>query len=160
MPPIKIALAAAAAGLLMTACSSSSTSAPPPPSTAPVAAIPAASASASASASVSASASATGAASAGLSGTWAGTYSGPYQGTFTLTWRQSSSLLSGTIKLSNPPGTLPIHGTAAGGTIRFGSVGSVAITYSGTVSGSSMSGTYQVHVGNSASGPWSASRAS
>jgi hypothetical protein len=147
---------AAAAGLLMTACSSSSTSAPPPPSTAPVAATPAASASASGSASAPAAA----AASAGLSGTWSGTYSGPYQGTFTQTWRQSSSLLSGTIKLSNPPGTLPIHGTVAGGAIRFGSLGSLAITYSGTVSGNSMSGTYQVHAGNSASGPWSASRAS
>jgi hypothetical protein len=131
------------------------TSAPPPPSTAPVAATPAASASASVSASASAAA-----ASAGLSGTWSGTYSGPYQGTFTLNWRQSSSLLSGTIKLSAPASTLPIHGTVAGGTIRFGSVGSVAISYSGTVSGNSMSGTYQVQVGNGASGPWSASRAS
>jgi hypothetical protein len=80
-------------------------------------------------------------------------------GTFTLTWRQSSSLLSGTIKLTNPPGTLPIHGTVTGGAIRFGSLGLLAIT-SGTVSGRSMSGTYQVHAGNGASGPWSASRAS
>jgi len=44
------------------------------------------------------------------------------------------------------------------GTIRFGTVGSLAITYSGSVSGNSMSGTYQV--GGSNGCPWSASKVS
>jgi len=35
----------------------------------------------------------------------------------------------------------------------------MAITYSGTVSGSSMSGNYQVHAqGGAAGGPWSAAK--
>jgi hypothetical protein len=46
-----------------------------------------------------------------------------------------------------------------GDTIRFGTVGSQAITYSGSVSGSSMSGTYQVGSG-AGSGSWSAAKAS
>ena len=46
---------------------------------------------------------------------------------------------------------------ANGASIQFGTVGSTAITYAGTVSGSSMSGNYQV--GGSAGGPWSASQA-
>jgi hypothetical protein len=47
----------------------------------------------------------------------------------------------------------------AGGAIRFGTVGSESITYSGTVAGSSMSGTYQVHTPNGAvGGPWRASK--
>jgi hypothetical protein len=48
-----------------------------------------------------------------------------------------------------------------GGAIRFGTVGSVGITYSGSVSGHSMSGTYQVHTANGpVGGPWSASKSS
>lgn len=96
-----------------------------------------------------------------LSGTWSGKYSGAYSGTFTLSWRQSGSKLKGTIKLSAPPDTLPIHGTVQDGAIRFGTVGSVGITYAGSVSGSSMSGTYQVHApSGSAGGPWSAAKSS
>ncbi len=95
-----------------------------------------------------------------LSGKWAGHYSGSYNGTFSLTWSQSGTHLRGTIKISNPASTLPINGTVNGSAIRFGTVGSTAITYSGTVSGGSMSGTYKVAAGNgSAGGPWSAARA-
>lgn len=43
---------------------------------------------------------------------------------------------------------------------QVGTVGSTAITYSGTVSGSSMSGRYQVHNGGAAGEPWSASKKS
>jgi len=150
MSRIKIALIAAATGLLMTACASSHKSAAPPASTAPAVATPA----------TSAPASATAAATAGLSGTWSGTYSGAYQGTFKLTWQQSGSRLSGTITLSAPASTVPINGTVAGSAIRFGSVGSMAVTYSGTVSGGSMSGNYEVHAGNGVGGPWSASKTS
>lgn len=92
----------------------------------------------------------------GLSGKWSGMYSGAYQGTFTLNWQQSGTKLSGTIQLSNPPGTLSINGQVTGGSIQFGTVGSTAITYSGSVSGSTMSGQYQVQ--GSAGGPWSATQ--
>jgi hypothetical protein len=95
--------------------------------------------------------------SGALTGTWNGRYSGGYQGTFTLTWQQSGGNLSGSITLSNPAITLPIHGTVAAGAIRFGTVGSVGITYSGTASGNSMSGSYDVGTGTG--GPWSASKA-
>ncbi len=83
-------------------------------------------------------------------------YSGAYQGTFTLTWRQSGSRLSGKITISNPVSTLNIHGTVNGGAIQFGTVGGVGITYSGTVTSNSMSGTYKV--GSSSGGPWNASK--
>jgi hypothetical protein len=91
-----------------------------------------------------------------LSGTWHGQYGGSYQGTFVLHWRQKGSKLTGRIHISNPSGSLPIHGSVAGGSIQFGTVGSYEITYSGTVSGSSMSGTYKV--GGSQGGNWSASK--
>jgi hypothetical protein len=94
----------------------------------------------------------------GLSGTWTGKYSGAFQGTFKLSWQQSGSQLSGTIALSSPPDNLTLNGTVVGGKIRFGTVGSAAITYSGTVSGSSMSGTYQVQ--SASGGPWSATKQS
>jgi hypothetical protein len=104
-----------------------------------------------------------GAASAsGLSGRWRGQYSGAYQGHFLLKWHQSGSKLSGRITLSAPArGTLGINGTVQGTTIRFGTVGSEAITYSGSVSGGSMSGTWKIQGPNGAAGggPWSASKA-
>jgi hypothetical protein len=100
------------------------------------------------------SSSATGASS--LAGSWSGQYSGNYSGTFNLTWTQSGSKLHGTIQISNPGNTMPINGTVNGDAIQFGTVGSMEITYSGTFSGSSMSGTYQV--GPSAGGPWSAAK--
>jgi hypothetical protein len=101
------------------------------------------------------------AAPAGLSGTWSGHYSGAYSGTFTLTWQQSGPNLSGTIMISSFNNkTTSINGTIQGGSIRFGTVGTEAIQYSGTVSGSSMSGTWQIQAaGRSAgNGSWSASQ--
>lgn len=91
-----------------------------------------------------------------LTGTWKGQYSGSYQGTFILHWRQAGSKLSGHIHISYPASSLPIHGSVAGGAIRFGTVGSSVITYSGTVSGNSMSGSYKV--GGAQAGNWSASK--
>lgn len=94
-----------------------------------------------------------------MSGTWNGQYGGSYTGTFTLQWQQNSSTLSGTIHLSTA-GTMSIHGTVQGSTINFGTVGSTQITYTGSVSGNSMSGNYQVRGGGSTqTGTWSASRA-
>jgi Protein kinase domain len=91
-----------------------------------------------------------------LSGRWAGVYGGAYSGTFTLRWRQHGTRLHGTITISNPAAALPINGTVHGTSIRFGTVGSTAITYTGTVSGTSMSGTYRVN--GSAGGPWHATK--
>ena len=95
--------------------------------------------------------------SSGLSGTWHGQYGGAYAGTFVLHWHQSSADLSGRIHISNPSSTLPVHGKLAGGSIRFGTVGSYRISYSGTVSGSSMSGHWQLN-GPGTGGNWSASQ--
>ncbi|HET6210385.1 MAG TPA: hypothetical protein VFD94_08380 [Jatrophihabitans sp.] len=98
---------------------------------------------------------ATTAAATGLSGSWSGQYSGAFTGTFTLTWTQTGSTLAGTITLSTS-GTVPLNGTVSGSHISFGTVGSAAITYSGTVSGNSMSGSYQIN--GAAGGPWSATK--
>ncbi|MGZ4392851.1 MAG: hypothetical protein ACXVRK_12135 [Gaiellaceae bacterium] len=88
-----------------------------------------------------------------LTGTWSGKYGGAYQGTFTLHWTQSKSRLTGTIKLSSV-GRTNITGSVRGSTIRFGTVGNAnAITYSGSVSGTSMSGTYKT---GGVGGSWSA----
>ena len=145
--------AAAALAMTLAACSSSGSNTPQVTATqsakAKSAAIPATSAPAQA------------AAASGLSGKWRGRYSGAYQGHFLLRWHQSGSRLTGTIALSTPArGTVPIHGTVQGSTIKFGTVGSEDITYSGSVSGGSMSGTWQIKgpSGAAGGGPWSASR--
>jgi hypothetical protein len=90
-----------------------------------------------------------------LSGSWKGQYGGAYSGTFVLSWQQSGSTLSGKITLSAPASTLDVNGSLHGSSITFGTVGSTAITYTGTVSGSSMSGSYQTPGGG---GNWSASK--
>jgi hypothetical protein len=91
----------------------------------------------------------------GLSGQWKGQYGGAYNGTFVLHWQQSGSSLSGKITISAPASTLDVNGTLHGSSITFGTVGSLAITYTGTVSGSSMSGSYHTPGGG---GGWSASK--
>jgi hypothetical protein len=93
-----------------------------------------------------------------LSGRWTGRYSGAYSGTFNLSWQQSGSSLRGRITLSSAGGTERLNGTVKGTKITFGTVGSAAITYSGTVSGNSMSGAYQV--GGASGGNWSATKSS
>jgi hypothetical protein len=101
---------------------------------------------------------------AAVSGTWSGQYSGSFSGTFELTWQQSGSNLTGTIKISslgNKP--TPINGSLHGNNISFGTVGSEALTYTGTVSGSTMSGDWKLQAPNSsaaASGSWNASKSS
>jgi hypothetical protein len=87
-----------------------------------------------------------------LAGTWKGQYSGAVSGTFTLHWRKSGSALHGTIKLSNPSGTYDIGGSVHRKAIKFGAVG-VGATYTGTVAGKSMSGTWKSGQGG---GSWSA----
>lgn len=96
-----------------------------------------------------------------LSGTWSGSYRGSFSGTFRLRWQEIGQGLSGTIAISgfgNAPTS--IHGVVEGTSISFGTVGSRAVTYSGSVSGSSMSGTWKIKAGGQAlgGGSWSASR--
>lgn len=91
-----------------------------------------------------------------LTGKWSGQYSGAYSGTFKLRWTQSGSRLSGSITFSNARGTSSIKGTVRGSTIGFGAVGS-GVTYSGSVSGNSMSGRYKTPKGG---GSWRARRIS
>jgi len=91
-----------------------------------------------------------------LAGTWSGKYDGGYSGTFVLRWKQSGSKLTGSIRLSNPPGTFPISGSVRGSTITFGAVGAGA-TYTGSVSGRSMSGHYK---SRPRGGSWSAHKTS
>jgi hypothetical protein len=88
-----------------------------------------------------------------LTGTWVGSYSGAFSGTFRFTWAQTGSTLSGSIHLSNPPGKYGISGKVGrNGGIQFGVVGAGA-TYTGSVSGNSMSGHYRSPQGG---GSWSA----
>jgi hypothetical protein len=91
-----------------------------------------------------------------LAGTWSGQYSGAFSGTFTLHWTQSGSRLHGTITLSNPHGKYGINGSVHGKAIAFGAVG-VGATYTGSVSGTSMSGSYKSPQGG---GKWSAQKSS
>jgi len=88
-----------------------------------------------------------------LPGTWVGSYSGAFAGTFRLTWALTNSKLTGSIHLSNPVGKYGINGSVGRkGGIQFGVVGAGA-TYTGSVSGNSMSGSYKSPQGN---GTWSA----
>ena len=98
-----------------------------------------------------------------LSGKWSGSYHGNFSGTFKLTWQQSGKNLSGTITVSgfhNVPTSL--NGTVQGASIRFGTVGSESITYSGSVSGNSMSGTWKIQESGRTlgGGSWKASKSS
>jgi hypothetical protein len=97
----------------------------------------------------------------GLSGAWSGTYSGAFSGSFKLAWHQNGSKLNGVIQL-NPGGISTINGTVSGNSIRFGTVGgSQIITYTGAVSGDSMSGSYKIKTSaGSANGSWSAHKSS
>jgi len=87
-----------------------------------------------------------------LAGTWSGTYNGAFSGTFKLHWTKTGSHLGGSITLSNPSGSYGINGSVHGTAIKFGAVGAGA-TYTGKVSGKSMSGNYETPKGG---GTWSA----
>jgi hypothetical protein len=89
-----------------------------------------------------------------LAGTWSGKYSGAYSGSFRLHWTQTGSNLKGSITLSEPHGTYTVTGRTQGASISFGAVGAGA-TYTGSVSGSSMSGHYRTPQGG---GAWHAHR--
>lgn len=152
MSRTKIALLVAPGALLLLAACSSGTSPTTTTTSTTHAAAPAATTSTSQPAAAAAPA------STGLSGTWNGQYSGSYTGTFKVNWQQSNSTLTGTIDISSLGGTVPINGSVNGSSIQFGTVGSTQITYSGSVSGSSMSGTWKIANGGG-NGSWSASKA-
>jgi len=94
--------------------------------------------------------------SSSVAGTWSGKYNGAFSGTFTLHWKLTRSKLTGSIDLSKPHGTYGITGSVDGSAIKFGAVGAGA-TYTGSVSGKSMSGTYMTPRGG---GRWSAHKTS
>jgi hypothetical protein len=143
--------------LLAAGCSSGTASSTA--STVSSAATAAASAAAAASTAAPTSASATTppATASDLTGTWNGTYNGSYSGSFTVKWTESGSSVNGTIALPTVGTTEQLNGTVNGDKITFGTVGSFAVTYSGTFSGNSMSGTYNVT--GSPAGNWSATKA-
>lgn len=92
-----------------------------------------------------------------LSGSWSGTYSGAFSGTFNLRWTQTGSKLKGTIYISGL-GSSTVDGNISGSSISFGTVGGTnIITYTGTFSSKSMSGSYKTPRGG---GPWSAHKTS
>ena len=91
-----------------------------------------------------------------LAGKWSGQYGGAYTGTFKLQWKQSGSTLRGSITLSKPRGTYTVTGSVHGSVIKFGAV-SVGATYTGSVSGKTMSGSYKTPGGG---GSWSAHKTS
>jgi hypothetical protein len=140
--------------LLATGCSSGSASSV---TTAKVSAAVAASTAASTPASTTTAPATAPATASDLTGTWNGTYNGSYSGTFTVKWTQSGSKVDGTIALPTVGTTEQLNGTVSGDKITFGTVGSFAVTYSGTFSGSSMSGTYNIT--GSPAGNWSATKA-
>ena len=89
-----------------------------------------------------------------VAGTWKGKYSGAVSGTFTLTWSQVGSKLTGSISLSSPKGKYGISGSLTRKGIKFGAV-AVGATYTGSVSGTAMSGNWNSPQGG---GTWSAQK--
>jgi hypothetical protein len=92
-----------------------------------------------------------------LGGKWKGHYSGAVSGHFTIHWKQTGSLLHGTIKLSNPSGTYAIDGGVRGTKIKFGTL-TAGAKYKGVLHGTTtMSGTWTSGEGG---GSWSAHKVS
>jgi hypothetical protein len=98
---------------------------------------------------------------AGLAGFWAGEYKSTVpanaDGTFTVVFEGSAPDYTGSIVIAglcDPD--CPITANVTGNTIGFGSVGPRAVTYKGTISGNSMSGTYTVGTEGQGNGTWSA----
>jgi hypothetical protein len=102
-----------------------------------------------------ASASSSNVATKSIAGKWTGHYGGAVSGHFTIHWRKTGSLLRGSITLSHPQGTYGINGSVRSGKIKFGAV-SVGAKYTGSVRGTSMSGTWTSPKGG---GTWSATKA-
>lgn len=102
-----------------------------------------------------------------LDGTWTGTWNSSDtadNGAVTIQWKQTGQQLAGTIIVTNTPcvtnGT--ITGVVSGAAITFGAVqGATTIAYTGTLSGTTLSGTYQANAScANATGRWSATKGS
>jgi hypothetical protein len=83
-------------------------------------------------------------------------------GTFALTWTQSGSTLTGTILVKGTPclTAATVSGSISGTTITFGAVsGTHTVVYDGTVSGTTMTGTYTAPAACvDAKGTWTATK--
>lgn len=88
-----------------------------------------------------------------LSGTWEGLATGPFNGFITLTVTQTGKTLDGTITMSTPTETIHVTGDLSGNRITLEAVG--VVTYDGTLSGSTISGSY-TDLANGKAGTWSA----
>ena len=94
-------------------------------------------------------------------GTWTNTSGGAASGTFQIDWQQQGSKLNGTIAITGTPCLAGgrITGNLDGDAIDFGVVsGAYKVNYKGSLSGTTMSGTYSTDCGNS-KGTWEASKA-
>jgi hypothetical protein len=94
-------------------------------------------------------------------GTWQDTSPDHSSGKFTLTLIQTGPNLAGTILIKGSPcladGT--VSGTANNNAISFGAVsGKVKVSYSGTLSGLAIKGTYSAPVCYHAKGTWAATK--
>jgi len=95
-------------------------------------------------------------------GTWTSTSSPGTSGTFHIDFTQSGIQLNGSITIKNTPciTTGTITGALAGNRITFGAVqGAQTIAYTGTISGPSMSGTYDAPQCGNGKGNWRATKA-
>ena len=95
-------------------------------------------------------------------GTWTSTSSPGANGTFHIEFTQSGIQLNGSITIRNTPciTTGTITGALAGNRITFGAVqGAQTIDYTGTITGTSMSGTYAAPKCGNDVGNWHATKA-
>lgn len=143
--------------LVAAACGGSDSSAAPPTGTAATTAPPAVTASSTPSDSGSADA-----IEGPWDGTWTSTSTPGASGTFHIEFTQSGDQLNGSITITNSPciTTGTISGALDGNSITFGAVkGSQNVAYTGTISGSSMSGTYAAPQCDNGVGDWTATKA-
>lgn len=92
-------------------------------------------------------------------GTWSSTSSPGVSGSFTVTFTESGNQLKGSITATNTPCIqgAAVTGTLDGNHIVFGKANTV--DYTGTISGSSMSGTYAAPACGRDKGDWNATKA-
>ena len=91
-----------------------------------------------------------------LSGTWGGlNTAGPLNSFMTLTLTQTGKALDGTVAMQSPPENVHISGGVSGNAVSFGAAG--VISFTGTLSGSTLSGSYtSIANGKASSGSWTA----
>ncbi len=88
-----------------------------------------------------------------LSGSWEGLSTGPFNGYVTVTLTQTGKALDGTVTMSSPTETIHVIGELSGNRISFGAAG--VVTYNGTLSASTISGSY-TDLATGKAGTWSA----